>query len=162
MSDCCCAGPADARSTELARCVRCGAKSHAVEELTVKALLTETALQRFESGAHCFCANPACDVVYVDLAGRTFTTSDVRVRVWQKEPPGRRTICYCFGENESDIRRDLVATGTSAAVKRVRGHIAAQRCACEVRNPRGTCCLGDVIGAVERARLEIPDPVSEP
>ena len=34
------------------------------------------------------------------------------------------------------------------AVDRVRAHIAAGRCACEIRNPKGTCCLGDVIAAV--------------
>ena len=73
--------------------------------------------------------------------------------VWQKEPPGRRTICYCFDETESAIARELRDTVHSDAVERVRAHIAARRCACEVRNPRGACCLGDVIAAVERARV---------
>jgi hypothetical protein len=70
--------------------------------------------------------------------------------VWQKELPGARTFCYCFGENEADIAREIVRTGQSAAVQRVRAHIAGKRCACEVRNPRGTCCLGDLMAAVER------------
>ena len=38
------------------------------------------------------------------------------------------------------------------AVERVRAHISAGRCACEVRNPRGACCLGDVTNAVEYLR----------
>ena len=33
---------------------------------------------------------------------------------------------------------------------RIREHIAAQRCACDIRNPRGACCLGDVMAAVKR------------
>ena len=76
----------------------------------------------------------------------------MRVPIWQKEPPERRTVCYCFDETESAIARELRDTGMSHAVDRVRAHIAAQRCACEVRNPRGVCCLGDVIAAVDRVQ----------
>jgi hypothetical protein len=48
-------------------------------ELTVKALLTDAALKRFEPGAYRFCPEPSCDVVYFDARGRTFTTADLRV-----------------------------------------------------------------------------------
>jgi hypothetical protein len=42
-------------------------------------------------------------------------------------------------------------------VARIREHIAAQRCACDVRNPRGACCLGDVMAAAKRIeRLMLP------
>jgi hypothetical protein len=121
-----------------------------VEELTVRALLSATALQRFERGAYRFCPDASCDVVYFDSAGRTFTTADLRVPVWQKQAPGARTICYCFGENETDIRAEIDRIGRSAAETRVREHIQAGRCACEVRNPTGACCLGDVTQAVKR------------
>jgi hypothetical protein len=116
----------------------------------VKALLSNTALQRFESGAHRFCPDASCEVVYFDAEGRTFTTVDLRVPVWQKERPGARTICYCFEENETDIRSEIERTGRSKAEARVRAHIRAGRCACEVRNPKGVCCLGDVTQAVKR------------
>jgi len=59
-------------------------------------------------------------------------------------------LCYCFGESEASIRAEIEATGRSAAVERIREHIAAGRCACEIRNPRGACCLGDVTAAVKR------------
>jgi len=77
---------------------------------------------------------------------------DVRVPIWQKQSPGDRMICYCFGENEADISAEIQRTGESHAVERVRAHISAGRCACEVRNPRGACCLGDVTNAVEYLR----------
>lgn len=131
-------------------CRGCGTSGKPVESLTVKALLTEAALARYEHAAYRFCPDAACPIVYFAEAGPAFTTDDVRERVWQKEPPGRRTFCYCFGENEADIIREIERTGQSAAVPRVRAHIAAQRCACEVRNPQGTCCLGDLSAAVER------------
>ena len=116
----------------------------------MKALLSDMALQRFEPGAHRFCRDASCDVVYFDAEGRTFTTADLRVPVWQKEPPGARTICYCFGENETDISAENAHTGRSTAEERVRAHIQAGRCACEVRNPKGACCLGDIMRAVKR------------
>ena len=59
-------------------------------------------------------------------------------------------ICYCFGENEADISAEVEQTGRYNAVERVRVHIASGRCACDVRNPKGACCLGDVTQAVKR------------
>jgi hypothetical protein len=151
MSDCCAAAKNTASCAPVV-CRVCQTKGSAVEELTIKALLTEHALRRFESGSYRFCADESCDVVYFSETGATFTTEDIRVAVWHKEPPGHRLICYCFDETEAAIATELRRMGQSYAVERVRAHIAAQRCACEVRNPRGVCCLGDVIAAVERMR----------
>ena len=151
MSDCCCS-PKDATDSKPILCRACQNNGQLVEELTIKALVTELALRRFEPGVYRFCPDPSCDVVYFSEAGSTFTKQDVRVPVWQKEQPGQRTVCYCFDENEAAIAAELRDTGRSGSVERVRGHIAAHRCACEVRNPRGVCCLGDVIAAVQRAQ----------
>jgi hypothetical protein len=121
-----------------------------VASSTVKALLTEAALRRFEPAGYRLCPSAVCDVVYYANGGPTFSTRDVRASLWQKQPCGGRTVCYCFGENEADIAHELARTATSHAVDRVRAHIRAGRCACEVRNPSGACCLGDLRAAVER------------
>ncbi len=162
MDDCCCDGTVETASSESPDCRVCQTKGARVDELTLKALLTEVALRRFEPGAYRFCPAAACEVVYFDDRGHTFTKRDVRVAVWQKEPAGARTVCYCFDENERDIRDELERTGASCAAERVREHITARRCACEVRNPRGTCCLGELTAAVERIREAIRQPVSRP
>jgi hypothetical protein len=125
-----------------------------VDRVTVKALLTEAALQRMPPGDLRFCPDAECDVVYFNADGVRFATSDVRVLVWQKLPCGIRQVCYCFGDSEASIRAELELYGTSSAVARIRDHIAAGRCACDVRNPRGSCCLGDVIAATERLQAE--------
>jgi hypothetical protein len=148
MDTCCCA-PAE-RAAASATCQSCGAKGSAVSGATVQALLTVTALQRFRPTNYRFCANATCATVYFAADGQTFTTADVRVPVCQKQPFGARIVCYCFGETEADMRREIEQRGASAAVQRVRAHIAAGRCACEVRNPKGACCLGDVTAAVKR------------
>ena len=139
----------------VADCSTCQTKGRAVEELTVKALLTEAALRRFAPGTYRFCPDATCAVVYFDDAGHVFSKEDVRVPVWQKEPAGRRTICYCFGETEAGIRAEILHAARTDAVQRVREHVAAGRCACEVRNPRGVCCLGELTEAVKRMRANV-------
>src|SRR5581483_10536016 len=149
MSDCC-AAKAEPASKNTAACPVSGTTGATVELQTVKAVLTTEGLRRVTAAAHRFCADPTCDIVYFADDGTTYSRQDLRVPVWQKEPAGARMVCYCFGENERDIRTEVVNTGTSDAVERVRAHIKANRCACELRNPRGTCCLGDVGAAVKR------------
>jgi hypothetical protein len=146
MNDCCAATP----GIPVGRCPACGAQGRPVARQTVKALLRPAALVRLETAPHRFCAGQTCDVVYFDDEGRTFLTAEVEVAVWQKAPAGDRPLCYCFGETEATIRRELATTGRSTAVERVRAHIASGRCACEIRNPNGACCLGDLIAAVAR------------
>lgn len=116
--------------------------------LTVKSLLTEMALRRLTPAQFYFCQQPTCAIVYFTNAGETYSTLDTRLIPWQKQPAGRRRICYCFDENEASMLDEMEETGRCAAVRRVRDHIAAGRCACEIRNPRGTCCLGDLMRAV--------------
>jgi hypothetical protein len=153
MSSCCCPGTIDEPS--LSHCPVSGSAGSAVDVVTVKALLTERALRRLSRGAYRFCPDAGCDVVYFGADGQPFTTADVRVPVWQKLPFGDRPICYCFGESEATIRKEVAADGASMVIERVRAHIAAGRCACEVRNPRGACCLGDVSAAVKRVEESV-------
>ena len=148
MAECCC--PEASAAGEPVACSVCQTVSKPVDTLTVKALLTVSALTQFAPAEYRFCPSAGCNVVYFSKCGPTFSKRDVRAPVWQKEPVGRRTVCYCFGESEGDIAEEIERTGESLAVCRVRAHIAAGRCACEVRNPKGTCCLGDVTTAVER------------
>jgi hypothetical protein len=156
MSNCCSAPPPNHARDEVT-CPVSGTKGAPVELQTVKALLTESALARLCVTDYRFCPDPKCDVVYFEAHGGWYGRGDLRVPVWHKEPFGARLVCYCFGETESRIRQELIDHGQSRAVERVRAHITAGRCACEVRNPRGACCLGDVSAAVKRVEAELRD-----
>src|SRR5216684_6925091 len=150
MEQFCCCPAADSENVGTTyRCSTCDTAGTAVDLLTVKSLLVEHALRRLAATDYRFCADAGCEVVYFDSNGHTFTTTDVRVPVWQKQPVGKRMVCYFFDENEAAIRIEIEQHGHSKAVERVRSHIDAGRCACEVRNPRGSCCLGDVMAAVK-------------
>lgn len=144
-----CCPPAASHDRPALRCPVSGTKGLRVDRLTVRALLTEAALRRCNAADYQFCADAACTVVYFSDAGDVFTTAEVRVRVWHKEPFGARMVCYCFGDTESTIADEIRQHGRSAAPERVREHIEAERCACDIRNPRGACCLGDVTQAVK-------------
>ena len=159
MSIRCCTEPSP--RPRRACCPVTGTPGVLVELHTVKALLTNAALATLSPTSYYFCPEPDCDVVYFAPQGKAFHQADVRTTVWQKAAPGGRTICYCFGETEDAIRGDVARSGASDVVERVRAHIAAGRCACDIRNPRGTCCLGDLHAAVRRFRSETPG-VSHP
>jgi hypothetical protein len=86
-----------------------------------------------------FCASGACDTVYFG-DGLRFTREDLSVPVHQKDPGGDILICYCFGFTRSEIQSDKGAEIAKVIGDKVREGL----CSCEVRNPRGACCLGDV------------------
>ena len=60
-------------------------------------------------------------------------------------------VCYCFAFSAQDIVEDAQAHETPRIPLEIRDKIRAGLCACEVKNPRGTCCLGDVAYWVEQA-----------
>lgn len=153
MVNCCDSRTGSVRPARAA-CCQCGSKGSAVDLVTAKALLTEVALRLLTLAPLYFCQEPTCSAVYFTTDGQVYSGAALRVPVWQKEPAGRRRICYCFDENEESMLREVVETGRCGAVQRVRDHIAADRCACDVRNPRGTCCLGDLMKAVARLEAE--------
>jgi len=152
MSSCCtstaCTTASDAAG-EL--CPACGTTGIAVEPVTLKALLTPDGLRRGVPSSPRYCPNAQCDVVYFDnAAGVVFRETGVIVPVHAKHPDNDAIpVCYCFGYTEKSIRDEIERTGASTATQSVTAEVKAGHCACEVRNPKGSCCLGD-IARVER------------
>lgn len=151
MSDCCSVTEPPLEAPE--RCPECGRVGRRVELMTLKALLRPQDLARRSAPEHRFCPSASCRVVYFGL-GEVFRREHVLVPVFQKEPAGDRTICYCFAVSEGDIRSEIQATGGATAVERITALVKSERCACEVRNPQGTCCLGNLTAAVKAALAE--------
>lgn len=145
MQDCC---SVTARQGD--RCPQCGHTGRKVAEVTLRALLRPEALERRSAAEHRFCPTASCEVVYFGQ-GEVFRRDDVLVPVFQKEPEGGRTVCYCFAVVEDEIRREMEASGRSASAARIKALVQAERCACEVRNPQGTCCLGNVTAVATAA-----------
>jgi len=124
-----------------------------VDLVTVKALLTGNALRRLDGKEYRFCPERDCDVVYFDReADSVFDKRDLRVRVGQKESEDPIPVCYCFEITTADLREDIATTGEAGIPKMIAEEVKAGHCACEVRNPQGTCCLGNVTKALNEIR----------
>ncbi|MBB5234288.1 putative iron-sulfur cluster-binding metallochaperone [Deinococcus budaensis] len=137
----CCAPTTPVAATT---CSTCGTTGRAVKLVTLKALLTPAALATLDSSeAYRFCPDIACDVVYFSPS-RTYRQADVKVPVFQKDGRGSTPACYCFGHTRTDLEQATREGRAEVIPQSIQTHIQAGRCGCEVNNPQGSCCLGNV------------------
>ena len=99
----------------------------------------EVAAPRLAAKHYRFCETRTCPVVYFGAEGVVIERDSVRVAVHQKDDGPDVPLCYCFG-----YTRARVAQERDAAVVFVNAEVKARRCACDVKNPTGRCCLGDL------------------
>jgi hypothetical protein len=134
-------------------CPECGRKGAPVERLTMEHLLLDPSVPEIGGERYSFCRTSECDVVYFSnsSAEKRFRKTDLKVRVGIKETNDPIPLCYCFGHTAASIREEIKQTGTSTAVESIRKDIQAARCQCEIRNPSGQCCLGELTLAVRKA-----------
>ena len=161
MSNCCfhdAGSPCALPQSSLGFCPACGEKGKAVAILTVKSLVRDHT-RVSASASFSFCRTAACDVVYFSSA-TTFRKPDIKVRVGIKETEDPVPLCYCFDYTREDVFRDIGAIGSTSLPDRIKTEVQAGFCACEVRNPSGSCCLGDITRAIQQARLIVVDRVS--
>lgn len=145
------------------RCANCGRASRPVKRKTMLLMLKPDLFHRITEGRYRFCCDPECDIVYfAERGGPSFTTADLRVRVGLKEKEDPIPLCYCFGFDEQDVRREIALKGHSTIIQRIGRLVKEGMCACSTRNPSGTCCLGDVprvLGRLYAARSVQTDDV---
>lgn len=128
----------------------------AVDTLTLKALLG-VPLTQVAAAEYRFCQAADCPTVYYSTDGRQlFSEADLRERVYQKHPlEDNVLVCYCFQHTIGSIRAELIQTGISTVVEAITAGIQANQCACDVRNPQGDCCLGNVRQLVQQIQAEL-------
>ncbi|MCC6495806.1 MAG: hypothetical protein IT193_06060 [Propionibacteriaceae bacterium] len=91
-----------------------------------------------------FCDAPNCDVVYVGADGTLIRKDQLRTRVGVKEQDDPIPVCYCFDFSARQISDDFMAHGRSTIRAYIEEQVRAERCRCELTNPTGRCCLGNV------------------
>ncbi len=157
MSESCCV-PRPAQQTVIATagaCPQCGQKGKSVQHVTLQSLLLVD-LRLLQADAYRFCRTPGCPVAYFAADGsETFTVEQVRVPILQKQPATTTPVCYCFKWTPTRIRDELVLTGASSVIDQINAGIKAGLCACEITNPQGSCCLGNVRAAVAAVENEL-------
>jgi len=138
-----------------AACPTNGQVGKSVDVMTVKALLAVPLTQLSQREYH-FCRAAGCPTVYFSTDGsQILGEGDLRERVYQKHPNDDDVFgCYCFYHTIGSIREELARTGSSTVVAAITAGIQAGQCACEIRNPQGSCCLGNVRAIVQRLEPE--------
>ena len=167
MSACCsnessqAATPAKPAARTKTNCPRCGQPGQPVELQSLKHQVRPDHLETVEAGAFNFCRTATCEVVYFNGNGIVLTKADVRQRIGLKETDDPAPLCYCFGFTEKMAAEEIRATGKCTIPQRITAEVKAGNCACEIRNPQGSCCLGNVTAAVKRAMKLVAAELSE-
>lgn len=158
IPDCCTITPTQVEANPI--CRECGQKAKSVDRITPEHLLKPESVAQLRDTVYHFCATPTCEVVYFSNAtGQYFDKSDLTVRVGLKETEDPIPVCYCFGYTERDVFEEVRTTGRTTIPDRIRSEVKAGNCRCEIENPQGTCCLGNVSRAVKKAMAAVQIPV---
>ncbi len=125
-------------------CPVSGNPGKVVQIQTVKALL-KVSLRSVRETEHFFCPDEYCPVVYFTADGtQTFKVDELREKVYQKEPDNPEIpVCYCFQHTLGNIGA-ATAEQRQAILEDIKAGIKAAQCVCDLRNPQGACCLGNV------------------
>lgn len=162
----CCTPQKSSTTVEVASvCPVSNHKGKAVKLITLKSLLIPKKLAELDpTQDFYFCKDVTCDVVYFSQ-NQHFTKEDLKVKVYQKESSDTVSntasntdtvsntvpICYCFGWTTKSIQESADAKAISASISE---HIQANRCACEINNPQGSCCLGNINTEIKQAEIK--------
>jgi Zinc binding domain len=134
-------------------CPKNGKICKPVPRITVETLTGPEHRRSLTSMPYSFCDSPDCDVVYVSASGeQVITKNQLRVRVGIKEKEDPIQFCYCFDFDRKAIWDDIRLKGTTDIPRMITDRVKAGECRCEVTNPRGSCCLGDIYRAVKQAQ----------
>ena len=148
------AAPAPDSSKTSGICPVNGQKGKPVQRQSVKASL-KTSLRAVRETEYFFCAAQECPVVYFTADGtQTFTVEELRETVFQKEPDNPNVlVCYCFQHTVGSLQAATPEQRQSILSDIKEGTNAGQ-CACDLRNPQGSCCLGNVSKLVKHLSFE--------
>lgn len=159
IESCCNANRGDGCSTPQSKgkeeCPVCHEQAKGVLAKTVEHLLTDEAkkeLTRFDG--FYYCKTPTCEGVYF-RDKEILTQKDLSVVVGLKEGASPATVCYCFEWSKEKIREELVEKGETVALKDIKAKMENPGCSCEIHNPSGGCCLGDVSKAIKDIRRNL-------
>jgi hypothetical protein len=136
-------------------CPANGAIGKKVDTQTIKAMLS-IPLYILTAELYRFCADADCPTVYYsEDSQQVFSEADLRERVYQKNADdGEISICYCFRHTVGSISSEFSESGKSTVIEEITAGIKAGQCACDIRNPQGDCCLGNVRAFVKEFSIQ--------
>jgi len=160
MSDCCSSteeanGIEKIEAVNTLLCPSCNQKGKTVDTQTVKSLLAISLEEVDESVIYRFCKTADCPITYFGGESSIFIEAQLRESVHQKHPDDADVlVCYCYQHTPGSIRAEVALNGQTDVVARVTAGTKAGTCACDIRNPQGSCCLGNVSKVVKQIMIE--------
>ena len=161
MTDSCCSIPNPNPTVVGADlCPTCGQKGKPVAALTINTLVYPELKPPGGYPDGYYCPNPDDATIYFFPDERApLSKGQVTVRVGFKEAEPPRLVCYCFEHTREEIQQDFLRQGESTIKADIREKVAAGLCSCEVKNPKGKCCVGDVRAAYRELETAHQAPV---
>ena len=150
MSDCCTTKEQVSEINGSELCPYCNSKGKKVKIITLKSMLKPMILSTLNANLpHYFCSTKDCSVVYFDSGKKTYLISEIKVSVHQKDNSSDVQVCYCFDWTKEKIKEYVEKGLTPNPVEHIRENIKENRCGCEINNPQGSCCLGNVTNYIK-------------
>ncbi len=142
----CCVIPFDSKVNKgNTLCPNCGKEGKAVPLITIRAQVRRDHHRYSQLTTGYYCTSAEDDLVYY------FADSDTTIWKTDLVEPGPvkgkgddTMICFCFRHRRQEILDDYRKNGKSVIEIQIRKKVKAGACSCEVSNPAGKCCLGNV------------------
>lgn len=140
-------------------CPHCFQRGSALDTVTVKALLNRSLIE-VTATAYRFCPTAVCPIVYFAVdTPQIFVVEDIREAVYQKASTDSSTlVCYCFHHTIHALDGAVQQHQGQQMIAAITAGIKAGACACDLRNPQGSCCLGNVRARVQGASMPPQTP----
>lgn len=141
-----------------AACPVSGALSRKVQRRTLEHLLKPAQRSAIRNAQYYFCNGASCRIVYFSNEDGVpvFSIDDLTVKVFAKDQSDEVPICYCFAWTRGRIKRQIEEAGQSSVSLEIAREIKAGNCACDIKNPKGECCLGEVNTSVKEVLAHLP------
>lgn len=154
---CCNTGPRKKNTNVL--CPKCNGEGIVVQSITPKNLIKDDVHHQVRADlTYKYCKNENCDASYfTEDKSHYFTINDLRERPTLKDKGLDVKVCYCFGHTRQSVLSELKATGQSTVLEDIKSKMKDPGCFCEVSNPQGSCCLGNVTAWIKEAKKLITE-----
>ena len=126
-------------------CPSCGGPGRAVSEATVFAHTGAENRPKARLSAWRFCRNRTCPVSYFAASEKSAVQLGALTSPFSKSSSPNRMLCFCFEHTAAQIAAAPSLQATIVAACR------AGKAACELKNPEGRCCLGQVAAVIRSA-----------
>ena len=128
-----------------------GCEKPKVDIQTVKSMVTFPLWEIEPGDTFYYDDEPDSPTVYFSTqSGMMIDEKDIKEKVFAKHSDEDDTyVCYCFKITVGDLRKASVMEREDI-LKRVMKASGKGQCSCKTRNPKGSCCIGDIKSLIKQ------------